>query len=153
MVVDQNYLKVKKYFLLIIFFLLFTTKSFSENLKFKKIISLNDPWGSSFINKSELITTENYFSPLKTRYINNSDHLLRVDKEMKSFKKSKKLLSSISKSLIKNVKKSNLIIISDYNKGLINNSLIKEITKIAKKNRKIIIANNVTTPVITIFTV
>ena len=58
MVVDLNYLKVKKYFLLIIFFLLFTTKSFSENLKFKKIISLNDPWGSSFINKSELIITE-----------------------------------------------------------------------------------------------
>jgi len=58
MVVDLNYLKVKKYFLLIIIFLLFTTKSFSENLKFKKIISLNDPWGSSFINKSELIITE-----------------------------------------------------------------------------------------------
>jgi len=58
MVVDLNYLKVKKYFLLIIFFLLFTTKSFSENLKFKKIVSLNDPWGSSFINKSELIITE-----------------------------------------------------------------------------------------------
>ena len=49
---------MKKYFLLIIFFLLFTTKSFSENLKFKKIISLNDPWGCSFINKSELIITE-----------------------------------------------------------------------------------------------
>ena len=58
MVVDLNYLKVKKYFLLIIFFLLFTTKSFYENLKFKKIVSLNDPWGSSFINKSELIITE-----------------------------------------------------------------------------------------------
>jgi len=58
MVVDLNYLKVKKYFLLIIIFLLFTTKSFSENLKFKKIVSLNDPWGSSFINKSELIITE-----------------------------------------------------------------------------------------------
>ena len=58
MVVDLNYLKVKKYFLLIIIFLLFTTKSFSENLKFKKIVSLNDPWGCSFINKSELIITE-----------------------------------------------------------------------------------------------
>ena len=58
MVVDLNYLKVKKYFLLIIIFLLFTTKSFSENLRFKKIVSLNDPWGSSFINKSELIITE-----------------------------------------------------------------------------------------------
>ena len=55
--------------------------------------------------KSELITIENYSSPVKTRYIKNSDHLLRVDKEMNSFKKSKKLLSNINKSLLKNIKK------------------------------------------------
>ncbi len=91
--------------------------------------------------KSELITIENYSSPVKTRYIKNSDHLLRVDKEMNSFKKSKKLLSNINKSLLKNIKKSNLVIISDYNKGFINKSLIKEIAKIAKKNHKIIIAD------------
>ena len=91
--------------------------------------------------KSELITLENYSCPVKTRYIKNSEHLLRVDKEITSFKKSKKLFSSISKSLLKNIKKSNLIIISDYNKGLINKSLVEEITKIAKKNRKIIIAD------------
>jgi len=58
MVVDLNYLKVKKYFLLIFFILLFTTKSSSENLNIKKIVALNDPWGSSFINDAELIITE-----------------------------------------------------------------------------------------------
>ena len=57
MVVDLNYPKVKKLFLLIIFFLI-TSKSFSENYKFQKLVNLNDPWGSSFINKNELIISE-----------------------------------------------------------------------------------------------
>ena len=55
--VDLNFHKVKKYFLLIIFFL-FTSKSFSENLKFNKIAELDEPWGFSFISNDELIITE-----------------------------------------------------------------------------------------------
>ena len=59
MVVDQNFLKVKKYFLLIIFFLLFASKSYSNNYTFTKIIDqLDEPWGSSFINNNEIIITE-----------------------------------------------------------------------------------------------
>jgi glucose/arabinose dehydrogenase len=58
MVVDQNFLKVKKYFLLIIFFLLLTSKSYSNNYTFTKIIELDEPWGSSFINNNEIIITE-----------------------------------------------------------------------------------------------
>jgi len=58
MVVDQSCPKLKKYFLLIIFFLLFASKSYSENYIFTKIIKLNEPWGSSFINNNEIIITE-----------------------------------------------------------------------------------------------
>ena len=58
MVVDQNFLKVKKYSLLIIFFLLFASKSYSNNYIFTKIIELKEPWGSSFINNNEIIITE-----------------------------------------------------------------------------------------------
>ena len=58
MVVDQNFLKVKKYFLLIIFFLLFASKSYPNNFTFTKIIELDEPWGSSFINDNEIIITE-----------------------------------------------------------------------------------------------
>ena len=58
MVVDQNFLKVKKYFLLVIFFLLFASKSYSNNYTFTKIIELDKPWGSSFINNNEIIITE-----------------------------------------------------------------------------------------------
>ena len=58
MVVDLNYHKVKRYFLLIIFFLLIASKSYSNNYSFTKIIKLDEPWGSSFIDKDEIIITE-----------------------------------------------------------------------------------------------
>jgi quinoprotein glucose dehydrogenase len=58
MVVDQNFLKVKRYFSLIIFFLLFASKGYSDNYAFTKIIVLDEPWGSSFINNDEIIITE-----------------------------------------------------------------------------------------------
>jgi len=49
---------VFKYFISIFFFLIFSSKSFSENYTFKKLADLNEPWGSSFINNEELIITE-----------------------------------------------------------------------------------------------
>ena len=58
MVVDQNSLKVKKYFLLIIFTFLFTSKSYSNNYLLTKIIELDEPWGSSFISNDEIVVTE-----------------------------------------------------------------------------------------------
>lgn len=91
--------------------------------------------------KPELFTIKNYNSPIKTRYIRDSEHLLRVDKEIKNYKKNKKLLSGIRKSLIKNIEKCDLIILSDYNKGLLNKTLIKEIVNIGRKYNKLIIAD------------
>ena len=76
MVVDQNFLNVKKYFSLIIFFLLFTSKSYSNNFTLSKIIKLDDPWGSSFINNDEIIITE---KSGKIKIVNiNSKKILEV---------------------------------------------------------------------------
>ena len=48
---------MKLKFLLIIF--LFVTKiSLAEEFKFEKIISLDKPWGSTFINDEKLLITE-----------------------------------------------------------------------------------------------
>ena len=49
---------MKKIFLLIFIFLHFHSVSLAENLKFKKIVSLDKPWGSSFISNDEIIVTE-----------------------------------------------------------------------------------------------
>ena len=58
MVEDLNFHKVKKLFFVIIFFIFFSTNLFAQNLKFKKLVVLNDPWGSSFLNNQKLIITE-----------------------------------------------------------------------------------------------
>ncbi len=55
---DLSFHRVIKYFLSIFLFFLFSSKSYSENFTFQKLVDLNDPWGSSFINNEELIITE-----------------------------------------------------------------------------------------------
>ena len=55
---DLNFLKVKKFFFLIFFILFFSPNSFSQDYNFKKLVKLDGPWGSSFLNDSELIVTE-----------------------------------------------------------------------------------------------
>jgi len=49
---------MKKFLLKIVFFLLVGTNVYAENLKFTKIVSLEKPWGSSFISNNEMIVTE-----------------------------------------------------------------------------------------------
>ena len=49
---------MKKLLLKIVLGLLLSTNTYAENLKFTKIINLDKPWGSSFINDNEMIVTE-----------------------------------------------------------------------------------------------
>ena len=42
----------------IVLLLFLGTNAYAENLKFTKIIDLDKPWGSSFINNNEIIITE-----------------------------------------------------------------------------------------------
>ncbi|MDC1112510.1 PQQ-dependent sugar dehydrogenase [Candidatus Pelagibacter sp.] len=58
MVGDLNFRKVKKYLILIFFFLIFSTNLFSQDFKFQKLAKLDGPWGFSFINDNELIISE-----------------------------------------------------------------------------------------------
>ena len=58
MVEDQNFRKVKKFFFLIFYLLIYPSSVLSENFKFQKLIKADGPWGSSFINNDELIITE-----------------------------------------------------------------------------------------------
>ena len=55
---DLNFLKVKKFFFLIFFILFFSSNSFSQDYNFKRLVKLDGPWGSSFLNDNELIVTE-----------------------------------------------------------------------------------------------
>ena len=71
------------FFCLIILFF-FPLNGYSENYKYTKIIELNAPWGSSFINKDELIITE---KKGKIKIVNiNSGEVLEVDHNLNFLK-------------------------------------------------------------------
>ena len=46
---------MKIFFILVILIINYQSLSLAEDLNFKKIVSLNDPWGSSFLNNEEII--------------------------------------------------------------------------------------------------
>jgi D-beta-D-heptose 7-phosphate kinase/D-beta-D-heptose 1-phosphate adenosyltransferase len=76
----------------------------------------------------------------KTRIIAEHQQVLRIDRETK-----KQVASSTFKSLTnlaeKIIPEVDLILISDYDKGLITRTLIADLVKIAKNNNKITIAD------------
>ena len=76
----------------------------------------------------------------KTRIIAAHQQVLRVDRETK-----KEISAATSKSIIKTAEKVipdvDVILISDYGKGLINRSMIKSLVKIAKTHNKTMIAD------------
>ena len=80
MVVDQNFLKVKRTLVTIFLFTLFINYSFADNLRFKKIVNLKGPWGSTFINDTELLITEKSgeikLIDLNTKKISSLNHNL-----------------------------------------------------------------------------
>ena len=81
--------------------------------------------------KNVSIKVSSFRSPIKTRFINEEKHLLRVDNEDVEFKLSNKYKNLIIEKLKKEINKSDLIILSDYNKGLLDKDLIKKIIKIS----------------------
>jgi quinoprotein glucose dehydrogenase len=58
MVVDQNFLKVNRIIVKIFLFFFSINYSLAENLDFEKVVDLKNPWGSTFINNTELLVTE-----------------------------------------------------------------------------------------------
>ena len=91
--------------------------------------------------KNLSINVPNFKTPIKTRFINNAEHLLRVDNENINFKLVNKYRMLLIKIFKKEIEKNDVIILSDYNKGLLDKDFIKKIIKIATQYNKIIIAD------------
>ena len=71
MVVDQNFHKVIKFLISLLIFISVPLTSFAQKYESKKIINLESPWGSSFLNDDEMIITE------KSGKIKNAKHVPR----------------------------------------------------------------------------
>ena len=91
--------------------------------------------------KNVNIRISNFKTPKKTRFINDKNHLLRVDDEDVDFKLVNDYRKMIFKKIDNEIKKNDLIILSDYNKGLLDRNLIKKIIKTSIKYNKKIIAD------------
>ena len=87
------------------------------------------------------IRIPNFKTPKKTRFIKDKKHLFRIDDENTGFKLINKYKKIILKKLDNEIKKNDLIILSDYNKGLFDKNLIKKIIKLSIKYNKKIIAD------------
>ena len=91
--------------------------------------------------KNLSIKVPNFKTPIKTRFINNAEHLLRVDNENINFKLINKYRILLIKKFKKEIEKNDVVVLSDYNKGLLDKDFIKKIIKIATQYNKIIIAD------------
>ena len=91
--------------------------------------------------KSDFVVNPHYSTPLKMRFLNNFTQLLRADKEQISPKSQTSHTKKINEKIKKQIEHCDAIIISDYKKGLITKEFIRELVKLAKKNKKVILAD------------
>ncbi|MEL0124905.1 MAG: bifunctional heptose 7-phosphate kinase/heptose 1-phosphate adenyltransferase [Alphaproteobacteria bacterium] len=105
-----------------------------DGLKLKDIMKKIKNLTSSIIVDPDRCTTK------KTRYVCENQQILRVDKEMEN-----PISSAIELKIIKLLKKKindcNVIVLSDYNKGVLTNNIIKKIIKISRDYKKILIVD------------
>ena len=89
---------------------------------------------------SSIIVDPDRCTTKKTRYVCENQQILRVDKEMEN-----PISSAIELEIIKLLKKKindcNVIVLSDYNKGVLTNNIIKKIIKISRDHKKILIVD------------
>ncbi|MAZ07687.1 MAG: D-glycero-beta-D-manno-heptose-7-phosphate kinase [Rickettsiales bacterium] len=88
----------------------------------------------------DLIVESSRCTTKKKRYVSGNQQILRVDKEnvsQISGKTNQKILEKFNQL----IKKCEVVVISDYNKGVLNRNLISNIIKISKQNNKIIIVD------------
>lgn len=89
--------------------------------------------------KSISIKNKGYFVPKKIRFVDKKKHLLRLDHELNNFKLSHQANSKILEIFEKEIKKCDIVLLSDYGKGFFGKILFSNLIKKTKKNNKIII--------------
>lgn len=76
----------------------------------------------------------------KTRIIANHQHVLRFDREVKT-EINRQIINQILHSAEKKIADTDLILVSDYGKGLISKALMKKLNSAAQKHGKLLIVD------------
>jgi rfaE bifunctional protein kinase chain/domain len=92
------------------------------------------------ISSEYLISTDERPTTVKTRIVANHQHIVRVDQEKVQFinEKDEEL---IFKNLLQLIESIDVIVISDYAKGLLTDNLLRNIIKIANEKNKLILVD------------
>lgn len=104
-----------------------------ESRVLKKLLSESKNLSFNLIIDKDRCTTK------KIRFVSENQQILRVDREV-SKPINKKIESSLLKAFKKRIDDSDVVVISDYNKGMLTDSLLRSIIILSrKKNKKIIV--------------
>tara|TARA_X000000950_G_scaffold45778_1_gene52123 strand:- start:12224 stop:13540 length:1317 start_codon:yes stop_codon:yes gene_type:complete len=105
-----------------------------SGLKFKSLIS------DIVLSSKSIFVDNNKCTTVKSRIISNNQQIVRVDNE-NTIDISDKIENKIIKYFTKNIKNYNVVIFSDYSKGLLTDRLTKELLEICNKNKVISIVD------------
>ena len=97
---------------------------------------LKDKFDDLGVNTDGVITDPDRFTTRKTRIIASSQHVIRIDYETKK-DVSEKTLKALITCITKKIGSSDVVLISDYAKGVITPDLLSHIVTKAKQHKKI----------------
>ncbi len=89
------------------------------------------------VSNDGIIIDESRPTTSKTRVIANNQHVVRIDKESKK-DVDEEVENKIFETFASNVKNFDAVILQDYNKGVLTESLIKKIISLANENNLIV---------------
>lgn len=92
------------------------------------------------VNTDHIICDEARPTILKTRYIAQNQQMLRVDHE-KNYSVSKEIEKQILDKATRLISSKKILVLSDYGKGLLTDSLIKNLIALAVKNKVTVIVD------------
>lgn len=92
------------------------------------------------VNTAGVIQDQQRPTTRKTRIIANHQHVLRFDREVKT-EINRQIINQILHSAEEKITNTDLILVSDYGKGLISKALMKKLTATAQKHGKLLIVD------------
>ena len=106
----------------------------------KSADTIIDSMNYSNISTSGIVIDESRSTITKTRIVAGTQQIVRIDEE-NTAPFSNNIMKKIEKVFMNNIDNYNVIIISDYNKGLITNTLAKKIIDTCNKKNKLVLVD------------
>jgi len=112
----------------------------------KQILSLfqdiKKKWGKDSFDYRGVIIDKNRTTPIKERMVAHDQQMLRVDREMQNgeYSITSAIERKLMKSILENIKSTDVVIdvviISDYNKGILTRTILSKIISLCRRYKK-----------------